>query len=113
MAEIYHLTEQGTWDAAVAAGEYTMSTRATTLAEEGYIHASYADQVRGVADRYYSDVTELLLLVIDTFRLEVPVVPEPAARGRAEKFPHIYGPVPISAVTEVRVVLPDRSNLPE
>ncbi|WP_412539553.1 DUF952 domain-containing protein [Longispora sp. K20-0274] len=110
MTVIYHLTEPATWAAAVAAGEYTMSTRDTTLAEEGYIHASLPDQVRGVAARYYADVPELLLLVIDTDELDAEVKLEQAGAG---VFPHIYGPIRVAAVREVVEVAPDRSNLPE
>ncbi|GIG60084.1 hypothetical protein Lfu02_44560 [Longispora fulva] len=109
MTVIYHLTEPATWAAAVAAGQYTMSTREVTLAEEGYIHASLPHQVRGVADRFYADVPELLLLVIDTDKLGAEVKLEQAG---AELFPHIYGPIPVAAVSEVVEVAPDRSNLP-
>lgn len=112
MAEIFHLTDAATWAAAQAAGQYTMSTRGVTLAEEGYIHASLPHQVRGVATRFYSDVNDLLLLAIDTGKLGVPVIMEPPAPGVQEEFPHIYGPIPVAAVTEVRTVKPDHSNLP-
>lgn len=99
---IFHLALAADWDAAIAAGEYRVSTLGRTLEEEGFIHAS-ADlaQARGVAARYYRDVTEpLVLLQIEEDLLGCPVrfeVPD----GAAEEFPHIYGPVPVSAVTAV------------
>ena len=99
---IFHLALAADWDAAVPAGEYRVSTLGRTLEQEGYIHAS-ADlaQAQGVAGRYYRDVTEpLVLLEIDEDRLGCPVrreVPE----GADEAFPHIYGPIPVSAVTAV------------
>lgn len=98
---IYHCSLVSDWTAAKAAGEYTVSTRGRTLAHEGFLHASYADQVAGVLQRFYADVTEpLVLLVIDPDRLTVPVVPE-SPPGVAEKFPHIYGPLDPGAVTDV------------
>lgn len=100
MAELFHLTEPEIWAAAVRAGEYRMSTRGRTLAEEGFIHCSLRHQVRGVADALYADVDHLVLLVIDDSRLAGPVrfeVPEPGA----EAYPHIYGPLPVGAVSEV------------
>ena len=103
MAEpIYHCSLLADWQAAQAAGEYTISSRGLTLAQEGFIHACYAHQVDGVRRRFYSDVTEpMVLLRIDPDRLTVPVVPE-SPPGVDELFPHIYGPLDPAAVTEVR-----------
>lgn len=42
------------------------------------------------------------MLVVDSERVPAPVrfeAPEPGA----DEFPHIYGPLPVEAVTEVRV----------
>ena len=102
---IYHVSLAADWTAAQAAGEYTVSTRGRTLEQEGFLHASYADQVPGVLDRFYADVTEpMVLLVIDPDRLTVPLVPEcpPGATGEgAQKFPRLYGPLDPAAVVEV------------
>ena len=101
MATIFHLALASDWEAAKAAGSYTMSTRGRTLAEEGFIHASRGDQWPGVRDRFYAAVTEpLVLLQIDTDRLGVPVIEEPAVPGGTETFPHIYGPLPVAAVVK-------------
>jgi len=98
---IYHASLVSDWTAAQAAGEYTVSTRGRSLADEGFLHASYADQVAGVLQRFYADLTEpMVLLAIDPDRLTVPVVPE-SPPGLVEKFPHIYGPLDPAAVVEV------------
>lgn len=105
MATIFHLALASDWAAAQAAGAYAISTRGRTLAEEGFIHASRADQWTGVRDRFYADVTEpLLLLQIDTERLDVPLVEEPPAPGVTETFPHIYGPLRVDAVVKAMLV---------
>jgi uncharacterized protein (DUF952 family) len=99
---IYHAATVADWERAQADGEYTTSTYGVTLAEEGFIHASRADQWRGVLERFYGDVEEpLVLLEIDTDLLDVPVVEETPAPGVAETFPHIYGPLRPSAVVAV------------
>jgi uncharacterized protein (DUF952 family) len=99
---IYHLALSGDWDAAQAAGEYAVSTLGLTLAEVGFIHASRSDQWAGVRERFYADVDQpLLLLVIDPDRL-VAELREEAVPGLAETYPHIYGPVNLDAVVEVR-----------
>jgi uncharacterized protein (DUF952 family) len=102
---IYHVATAADWERAQVAGEYTTSTYGVTLAEEGFIHASRADQWRGVLERFYADVDEpLVLLEIDTDLLDVPVVEEAPEPGVAETFPHIYGPVNPAAVVGVRLL---------
>ncbi|GLZ16391.1 hypothetical protein Acsp04_66260 [Actinomadura sp. NBRC 104425] len=102
---LLHIAERRHWEAARAAGAaYTMSTRGRTLAEEGFIHCSSdMDQVHGVLSRFYADLdpAELLLLVIDASRLDAPVRHEPVDGA---VFPHVYGPIPLSAVIDVRSV---------
>jgi uncharacterized protein (DUF952 family) len=96
---IYHLATVSDWDQAQLVVAYTTSTRGVTLEQEGFIHASRADQWEGVRDRFYADIDEpLVLLEIETELLDVPVVEEPPAVGVEETFPHIYGPLDPGAV---------------
>ncbi len=98
---IYHVTTAAEWEQAVAAGEYRMSTRGRTLQGEGFIHCSYVDQVGHVVGTFYRGVHEpLVVLTIDTTRLPAPVIAENTGGG-TELFPHVYGPLPVSAVTAV------------
>lgn len=101
---LLHLALPQDWEAAQAGGEYRVSTRGRTLQEEGFIHCSRAHQVETVRRAFYADVDPLLLLVIDPTRLTAPIVEEPPAPGVDELFPHIYGPLPVAAVTEVRTL---------
>jgi uncharacterized protein (DUF952 family) len=109
MTEILHIAERPAWDDGVAAGEYRMSTRGVTLEQEGFIHCSLPHQLRGVAERYYADADDLVVLVVDTDRLPSPVRFEPPAPG-AEDYPHIYGPIPLAAVTRVIGVTRDAAG---
>jgi glutathione S-transferase len=98
---IYHIALPEDWQAAQASGVYTMSTRGRTLADEGFIHASdTAEQVEAVRQFVYDDLEELLLLTIDESAVPAKVVRE-APPGEDQLFPHIYGPLPVSAVVEV------------
>ncbi|MFC4783726.1 DUF952 domain-containing protein [Nocardioides sp. MAHUQ-72] len=100
---IFHIATATDWESAQQSGAYTTSTLGVTLEEEGYIHASRADQWEGVRAAFYADVTEpLVLLEIDTDLLEAPVVEEVPAPGTTETFPHVYGPIPPCAVVGVR-----------
>jgi uncharacterized protein (DUF952 family) len=100
---IFHLAVRAEWDAAVAAGEYVRSTIDRSLVEEGFIHASFADQVRDTADRFYRDRDDVVLLHIDPAALRAEVrVEDLYETGIA--FPHIYGPLPVEAVVSARPV---------
>ena len=102
---IYHLATVSDWDAARQEGAYSTATRGVTLEQEGFIHASRADQWEGVRDRYYAGVEEpLVLLEIETDLLDVPWVEEQPAPGVDETFPHIYGPLKPAAVVAVTPV---------
>jgi uncharacterized protein (DUF952 family) len=101
---LYHLALACDWEAARAAGEYRRSTLGAGLDEVGFVHAAFAHQVAGVADRYYAGVTEpLVLLHLDEARLRVPWQVDPVP-GSPEGFPHVYGPIDLAAVVEVTPV---------
>jgi uncharacterized protein (DUF952 family) len=101
---VFHLALASDWAAAVEAGDYRVSTVGVTLEQEGFLHASFAHQWEGVRARYYTGVTEpLVLLDIDPDLLDVPLVVE-TPDGADEAFPHIYGPLPVGAVVDVRTV---------
>ncbi|MFC0039592.1 DUF952 domain-containing protein [Actinomadura rayongensis] len=105
MPTILHIAEREHWDAARAAdAPYTRSTRGRTLDDEGFVHCSSDEaQASAVLSRFYADVPpgDLILLVIDVSSLDAPVRHEPAD---GELFPHVYGPIPLHAVIEVRPV---------
>ena len=106
---IHHLAEAHHWEDAQRTGRYERSTLGLSLADEGFIHLSTAAQWPGVLQRYYRDVEgDLVLLTVDPdlldpgteLRWEAPVP------GGDELFPHLYGPLPTSAVVATRVLHP-------
>lgn len=107
---LYHIATAADWAQAQRDGEYRMSTRGRTLAAEGYIHASTASQVLPVADAYYRDEPDdLLLLVLDPARIGAEIRWEQVP-GSAEPFPHIYGPLPVTAVRQAVPLERDESG---
>lgn len=89
---LYHLALQADWTSAHARGEpYDRSTLDKSLAEIGFVHCSFADQVQGTADLFYAGRSDVVLLTIDPALLDVPVRVE-------QRFPHVYGPVTPQAV---------------
>ncbi len=104
---IYHLAQQSHWHAAQAVGSYSQSTVGRTLDEEGFIHASTAEQWPVVRRRFYAAVDEpLVLLEIDESKLTADVVREPGHPGSDELFPHVYGPIDVSAVVATTLLDP-------
>jgi glutathione S-transferase len=107
---IYHIATAADWEQARRVGRYTTSTRGRTLAEEGFIHASTAAQVAQVADAFYRDAPDLVLLVIETERVG-PEIRYERVPGQPDPYPHIYGPLNLDAVVETRPFTPPPSSL--
>lgn len=96
---IFKITTRADWDAALAAGE--LKGTAVDLAD-GYIHFSTADQLAETLDKHYRGATGLVLATIDPDLLPVPLTWEPSRGGQL--FPHLYAPLPMSAVTTSRAL---------
>jgi uncharacterized protein (DUF952 family)/GNAT superfamily N-acetyltransferase len=102
-----HLIEPAAWRAALTDG----AVRPPSLGSAGFVHLSTPDQVHLPAERLYPGRRDLVLLVVDPARLTDPVRVEdgvPADPGEMQ-FPHLYGPLPTSAVT---AVVPYRPPVP-
>ena len=106
---LFHITTRDEFEAARASGE---DYRPAAFAREGFIHCSYGHQVEATAARHFAGRTGLVLLEIDREALACAVVDENLSGG-AELFPHLYGPLPIAAVTAVQPfsgLLPGRAE---
>lgn len=103
---ILHLAVRSDWDEALASGAYPWSTRGLTLAEVGYVHCSFEHQWRGVRERFYSDLRDdqLVLLEVDESQLSSPVVVE-RLDGAPDDFPHVYGLLELPAIVGTREVV--------
>jgi uncharacterized protein (DUF952 family) len=97
MGLIYHIALAADWEKARAAGEYDVSTRGRSLEEEGFIHASAAHQVALVANAFYGQDRDLVVLVINEDRVRAEIRYE-RVPGAEDPFPHIYGPLNVDAV---------------
>jgi uncharacterized protein (DUF952 family) len=103
---IYHITTERGWQIAREMGEY----RAESLKIEGFIHCSTREQIPKIADAFYRDVPNLVVLGIDSDKLTSPVKWEAPAHPSAETvpnlenkptFPHIYGPIALDSVITI------------
>lgn len=98
-APLLHLINPAEWRRALAAG----AVAPPSLREQGFVHLSSPAQVALPADRLFHGRADLVLLVLDPDRIDVPVKWEPGLPSdpASMRFPHAYGPVPTSAVLAV------------
>lgn len=109
---IYHLALQGEWQEAMASGvDYRRSTLGTSLDEVGYIHCSFASQVQMIADAVYRGRDDIVLLTIDPARVPDEIRVE-SLDNAGQAFPHIYGPLPVTAVIRSQPVLTTADGRP-
>jgi uncharacterized protein (DUF952 family) len=94
---IVHLCSRQAWDAALAAGEY----RVVSLEREGFIHCSRPDQILGVANNFYRQVSDLVLLWIFPQLVEHEIRFEKPDFEAQDEYPHIYGPINLNAIHSV------------
>ena len=106
---ILHITSKQEWLEAQTRGAYT----APSLQTEGFIHCSTDKQVTHVANAFYRGRSDLVLLVIDESKLESELKWEPPAGLPAsgisvtDLFPHVFGPIALTAVASVLDFKPD------
>ena len=73
--------------------------------EDGYIHFSGEDQVEGTLKKFYSNQKDLILLKVDTLKLD-HLLWEQASDGNM--FPHLYSSLDLSnVVDEFEIILND------
>jgi uncharacterized protein (DUF952 family) len=94
---IYTLVRGADWRAAEAAGRYEGSA---DDARDGFLHFSTVAQLRASAAKHRAGVPDLVMVEADAASLGDALRWEPAAGGsRPGLFPHLYAPLPITAVT--------------
>lgn len=90
---IYLLSSKADYEDAVQKGELYRDS----LESEGFIHASPKDQLTRVANKYYKEVEEPLVVILDSARIVPEVKWEPAA---GSLYPHVYGPLNMDSVVK-------------
>ncbi len=98
---LFHICAREAWYEAQQRGDY----RADSLTTEGFIHCSTPGQVAGTANLLFRGCQGLVLLVIDGDRVTSPIKFEDAGGGRF--FPHVYGPLNLDAIADVREFAPE------
>ena len=103
---IYHMCKRAEWQAAQERGCYEGSSQDQA---DGFIHFSDAEQVRESAAKHRAGQSDLLLLGVDSAALGVALKWEGSREGTL--FPHLYGPLPLEAVSGVDDLPLDKDGL--
>jgi uncharacterized protein (DUF952 family) len=110
---ILHITTYKDWEKALIQGKYS----APSLKSEGFIHCSTVKQVTDTANIFFKGQYGLVLLCIDEKKIKSECkFEDPTGGGKHDPnagnlFPHIYGPINISAVIKVVDFPPNESGL--
>ena len=91
---IYKIIDNDELKKAKLSGQYLGSSKDI---QDGYIHFSGQDQVASTLKKYYSSIDNLILLKIETIKLD-QLVWEQASDGNF--FPHLYSPLDLSNVVQ-------------
>ena len=92
---LYHITSQSEWETAQTQGEYLPQG----FSKLGFIHCSYSHQILTVAHRFYKGQNGLVILVVESSRINSSLVEE-NLEGGTELYPHLYCPLPINSVVQ-------------
>lgn len=95
MSLILHITRSDQWRQSQQTGFY----RGDTLDSEGFIHCSRPEQVVWVANSFYRGQSSLVLLCIESEKVEAEIKYERVEGGEA--FPHVYGALNVDAIASV------------
>ncbi len=102
----YHITTPEKWVEFADKDFY----EAESLKTEGFIHASFAEQLEETLKIYYQGAREVLILTVDSEKLTSKLIVEKSRNG--EDFPHVYGAINKSAFVriETRILNPSGSE---
>lgn len=98
---IYKICGRDAWEEARGLGRYAGSA---DDARDGFIHLSTKDQLAGTLAKHFAGQGDLVLVVLDAGALGAALKWE-LSRGGA-LFPHLYGPLEMSAVLSVEPLPP-------
>ena len=98
-AVAFKIVDAEAWREAQDAGEYAGSA---VDHADGYIHMSTEAQLAETARKHYAGQSSLRLLTVDLAAIGGVLKWEPSRGGAL--FPHLYGALPVSAVTRVQAM---------
>ena len=104
---IFKIIDVNEWQKVREIGTYSGSLKDI---EDGFIHFSGEDQVKGTLEKYYSKQENLILLKVETLKLD-HLIWEQASDGNM--FPHLYSLLDLSNVVDEFEITLDSNGIHE
>ena len=105
LKHVYKIIDNDELKKAKLSGKYLGSAKDI---QDGYIHFSGQEQVASTLKKYYSGIDNLILLKVETLKLD-HLVWEQASDGNF--FPHLYSSLDLSSVIEeIEISLNENGN---
>ena len=104
---IFKIIDVNEWQKVREIGTYSGSSKDI---EDGFIHFSGEDQVKGTLEKYYSKQKNLVLLKVETLKLD-HLIWEQASDGNM--FPHLYSSLDLSNVVDEFEITLDNNGIHE
>ena len=104
---IFKIIDVNEWQKVREIGTYSGSLKDI---EDGFIHFSGEDQVKGTLEKYYSKQKNLVLLKVETLKLD-NLIWEQASDGNM--FPHLYSLLDLSNVVDEFEITLDNNGIHE
>ena len=104
---IFKIIDINEWQKVREMGTYSGSLKDI---EDGFIHFSGEDQVKGTLEKYYSKQKNLVLLKVETLKLD-HLIWEQASDGNM--FPHLYSSLDLSNVVDEFQITLDNNGIHE
>ena len=100
MSKVFKICEKDEWEN-VKRNDFFEGTKIDK--DDGFIHFSTLEQLKGTIEKYFKSRGQLYLLEVNTDNLDI--VWE-VSRNK-QQFPHLYEPLPFSAVAKVYKIFVD------
>ena len=104
---IFKIIDVNDWQKVKDSGAYSGSSKDI---KDGFIHFSGEDQVKGTLEKYYSKQKNLVLLKVETLKLD-NLIWEQASDGNM--FPHLYSSLDLSNVVDEFEITLDNNGIHE
>lgn len=93
---IFHIIDETTYTSNVKSGYYVNPS----LQKEGFIHFCDFNQLNHVANHYYKNQSELIVLDVNPTRVESKLLFESSSNDGIY-YPHVYGPLNLTAIIRI------------
>ena len=104
MTDIFKIVPRKEWD---ATGEHYLGSAHDRA--DGFLHFSTAPQLGETLRRYYAGQDDLILVAVDAGKFGGALKWEHSS-SRGEDFPHLFAPLPRSAVLWARPIAKDAAG---